>query len=91
MAEMGGTSNSCNLSFVFDETIWAVDLGQFPDRPCKDGIDGDWVISEIGRQNIALDSLKQQGVSVRHFIFVYNETGSTYLQEYFDLAKESDV
>ena len=32
MAEMGGTSNSCNLSFVFDETIWAVDLGQFPDR-----------------------------------------------------------
>ena len=51
--EMGGTSNSCKLSFVFDETIWAVDLGQFPDRPCKDGIDGDWVISEMGRQNIA--------------------------------------
>ena len=45
----------------------------------------------MDRQNIALDSLKQQGVSVRYFIFVYNETGSTYLQEYFDLAQESDV
>ena len=31
MAEMGGTSNSCKLPFVFDETIWALDLGQFPD------------------------------------------------------------
>ena len=89
MAEMGGTSNSCKLSFVFDETIWAVDLGQFLDRDlAKMELMG---IGSSVRWNIALDSLKQQGVSVRYFIFVYNETGSTYLQENFDLAKESDV
>ena len=42
----------------------------------------------MDRQNIVLDSLKLQ--EVRHFISVYNEIGSTYLQDNFDLEYESD-
>ena len=40
-------------------------------------------------QNIPKDSLKLQEVG--HFISVYNEIGSTYLQDNFDLEHESDV
>ena len=43
----------------------------------------------MDRQNIVLDSLKLQ--EVRHFISVYNEIGSTYLQDNVDLEYESDV
>ena len=88
MAEVGGTSNSLTCLLVFGQTIWEVDLEQYPDRPCQDGVDGDRVISEMDCQNIPLDSLKLQ--EVRHFIFVCNETGSTYLQDNFDPEHKSD-
>ena len=89
MAEVGGTSNSLTCLLVFGQTIWEVDLEQYPDRTLpRRRVDGDRVISEMDCQNIPLDSLKLQ--EVRHFIFVCNETGSTYLQDNFDPEHKSD-